>query len=217
VVGGRNHLVFQSLLDTFKYTPDKGILEGTSSQFPVIYYRYRGTVKGDKFIVDGFSSDVEFDNRSFYSEVFKKLIADEKKKLRPFNEPQLSIEAIRDMRTKEVGAHIKRALRVRSGGVSFSVKKGTGTAGGWLHIALPNDVSNEFIDPTSDRDGYEVTPKNFEAFKMHMRAKVMLAALLDLDHPTGDQQVAASSDYYIEYVDRAEGRPPRKIGEPYWD
>lgn len=35
-------------------------------------------------------------------------------------------------------------------------------------------------------------------------------------HPQG-VSIMASTDAYIEYIDRAEGRKPRTIGVPYWD
>ena len=30
-------------------------------------------------------------------------------------------------------------------------------------------------------------------------------------------KIAASSDYYREYIERAEGRTPTEIAKPYWD
>ena len=45
-----------------------------------------------------------------------------------------------------------------------------------------------------------------------------LAALLGLErvHPQG-WKIAASHEHYREALDRAAGRPVRKIAEPYWD
>ena len=44
-----------------------------------------------------------------------------------------------------------------------------------------------------------------------------LAALLGLDRIDRNVSVAASHEYYREYIDRAEGRVPRQIATPYWD
>lgn len=46
-----------------------------------------------------------------------------------------------------------------------------------------------------------------------------LAKLLgvELCQTTGGISVPASSDYYQEYIDRAEGKAPSVIGQPYWD
>lgn len=46
-----------------------------------------------------------------------------------------------------------------------------------------------------------------------------LGRLLGLANPVHFQgvSIAASNDYYQEFIDRAEGREPSKIGKPYWD
>jgi hypothetical protein len=47
-----------------------------------------------------------------------------------------------------------------------------------------------------------------------------LAALLGLDGPVGPEGavIVGGSDHYVEYIDRAEGRAPRVIGETHpWD
>jgi hypothetical protein len=49
--------------------------------------------------------------------------------------------------------------------------------------------------------------------------RTLLGSLLGLSGPCHAQgeSVGASSDYYAEYVDRAEGRAPSKVATPYWD
>ena len=47
--------------------------------------------------------------------------------------------------------------------------------------------------------------------------RVELAILLGLDRTDRNVSVASSHAYYREYIDRAEGREPRKIATPYWD
>jgi hypothetical protein len=46
-----------------------------------------------------------------------------------------------------------------------------------------------------------------------------LGELLGLGKPAHCQgvSIAASNDYYAEYIDRAEGRTPTKVATPYWD
>lgn len=93
---------------------------------------------------------------------------------------------------------IRKALKARSG-KSWSVHRGTGTAYCWITIHAPPSRRGEF-GYMSDADRAE------------------LAKLLGLEtvHSQGES-VAASSAYRQEYVDRAEGREPSVIGEPYWD
>ncbi len=52
-----------------------------------------------------------------------------------------------------------------------------------------------------------------------MADKIELGELLGLDKPAHDQgeSVGAQGDYYREYLDRAEGRTPSVIAQPYWD
>ena len=46
-----------------------------------------------------------------------------------------------------------------------------------------------------------------------------LGKLLGLDGPVHCQgeNVPSGGDYWDEYIDRAEGRTPAKVGVPYWD
>jgi hypothetical protein len=103
-------------------------------------------------------------------------------------------ETSRDLTIKR----IRTALKKRSGKL-WSVTGGRGTAWGWLTIAAPPSRLGEF-SYMSDFD------------------RIELAGLLGLDsvHSQG-VSVMSSHDAYREYIDRAEGREPTKIAEPYWD
>lgn len=98
----------------------------------------------------------------------------------------------------EAISRIKAALKRRSG-KAWSVRGGQGTAWGWITIMAQPKRLVEF-GYMSDADRAE------------------LATLLGLEsvHQQG-VNVAASSEYRREYVDRAEGRQPSVIAEPYWD
>jgi len=100
-------------------------------------------------------------------------------------------------RNETIGA-IRSALRRRTGR-AWSVTGGRGTAWGWIRIhATPaRRVGYGYL---SDED----------------RAELGRALGLEKAHQQG-VSIPAGHDYRIEYVDRAEGRTPSRIGEPYWD
>lgn len=124
----------------------------------------------------------------------------------------------------ETIGRIKTALKRRSG-KSWSVTGGSGTAWGWITIdapparrtwksrlkadASPRQAPEDYEDYDSGTPGGWMSPDEREE----------LAELLGLDGPVHfqGQQIAASSDYYHEFVDRAEGRTPAKVATPYWD
>lgn len=93
---------------------------------------------------------------------------------------------------------IRAALRRRTGR-AWSVTGGRGTAWGWIRITAPpaRRVGYGYL---SDADN------------------MTLANALGLEriHMQG-ASIPAGSDYYREYIDRAEGRPPSRLGIPYWD
>lgn len=126
------------------------------------------------------------------------------------------------MDRSEAIKRIRTALFLRSSGRSWSVTGGRGTAWGWIRIDAPParrtayytkledapDRPESYFEIVTDAAGGHTTPSD----------RQQLAALLHLDtvHHQG-VTIPASSDYYQEYIDRAEGRKPNKIGEPYWD
>lgn len=99
----------------------------------------------------------------------------------------------------EAIARIRAGLRKRTGR-AWSVRGGRGTAWGWIRISSPPARRVDY--------GY-----------MSELDRHALAKALGLDKPVHAQgeSIPASSDYWWEYVDRAEGRAPRKIATPYWD
>ena len=118
-------------------------------------------------------------------------------------------------------ARIKAALKQRTG-LAWSVTGGRGTAWGWIRIIatparctfrhrLPAgmaDWPSNYVEYDSGRPGGHMGPVD----------RKILADALGLDR--GDMQgvsIPASSAYYAEYIDRAEGRKPTKEGTPYWD
>lgn len=94
---------------------------------------------------------------------------------------------------------IRRALRARSG-KAWSVTGGRGTSWGWINISAPPARCNQY-GSMAEQDAAE------------------LGELLGLDGPAHHQgqSVPASQAYRAEYLDRANGRDPQKIGTPDWD
>lgn len=117
---------------------------------------------------------------------------------------------------------IKTALRQRSG-KAWSVTGGRGTAYGWITI----DARPQFRTWGHRLKAGAVTdrPEDYEEYDTGIPGRMSspedraeLARLLGLDsvHHQG-VSIASSSEHYWEYIDRAEGRPPTKIAQPYWD
>lgn len=116
---------------------------------------------------------------------------------------------------------IKDAMKRRSG-KPWSVTGGRGTAWGWIHIDAPpaRRTSRHKL-----KEGMPDFPENYEEFdsgeaggSMSKAETAELARLLDITpgQASGGVGVPASSEYRREYIDRAEGRAPSVIGEPYW-
>jgi len=103
------------------------------------------------------------------------------------------------MDRKEAISRIRKGLKKRSGR-AWSVTGGRGTAWGWLTISSP-------------------PAKRIRGDYMPWEDRVELSVLLGLDRPVHQQgeTIPASSDYWQEYIDRAEGRSPSVLGVPYWD
>lgn len=117
---------------------------------------------------------------------------------------------------------LRVALRQRTGR-TWSVTGGRGTAWGWIKIDAPParqtwrhrlregatfDRPEDYEEYDSGRPGGHMSPAD----------RLELAAFMGLERVHVDGiSIPASSDYYTEHVDRAEGRAPRVTGRPYWD
>lgn len=128
-----------------------------------------------------------------------------------------------DLSRAAVIARIKAALERRSG-KKWSVTGGTGTAYGWLKIDGPPSRRTWRDRPRAGATGLGTYAEDYEPYdsgqpggSISPAERVELAQLLGLDRVVRNISVAAGHDYYREYIDRAEGRVPRKIATPYWD
>lgn len=147
-----------------------------------------------------------------------------------------------DMRALDsvtVAKRIRAALKARSG-KDWSVTKGRGTGSGWIRIDAPKarlgcerahdydyrtnacqtpgcDAYRHINGLGSPCSGHTCTDDCYRNAITH-EDRAELAALLDIEtvHSQG-VSIMASTDAYVEYIDRAEGREPRRIGVPYWD
>jgi hypothetical protein len=153
---------------------------------------------------------------------------------------------ITDTSRDAVCKRIKAALRARSG-KDWSVTGGRGTAYGWIAISVPKrrlgcarlhdfDYQTWFCRICGrhkneyDGDGLSLRRTWLIGCDAHVctdacyphyitpEEREELATLLGLDdvHFQGES-IPSSIGHYVEYIDRAEGRPPRTIGRPYWD
>lgn len=119
-------------------------------------------------------------------------------------------------------ARIRTALRRRSG-KAWSVTGGRGTAWGWIRVDAPPVRRTWFYylpDGQIDQPGnYLEHDTGNPTGHMGPDERAELGSLLGLDGPVHHQghRIPASSDYYTEAVDRAEGRVPSVIGQPYWE
>lgn len=127
-----------------------------------------------------------------------------------------------DLSTVAVCARIRAALRERSG-LDWSVTRGRGTVSGWITIEAPpkrrtsHSVHREGAIGNAC-DTYEEVDTGKPNGNTTQSDRARLGALLNLEsiHTQG-VSIMASHDAYREYIDRAEGRTPAKIAEPYWD
>ena len=117
---------------------------------------------------------------------------------------------------------IRTALKRRSG-KTWSVTGGRGTAWGWITIDAPpaRCTSHCQLKAGAVSEGpqdYEHVNTGKPGGSMTDTDRADLCRLLGLEsvHFQG-VSIAASHAYYREYLDRAEGRTPSKIAEPYWD
>ena len=118
-------------------------------------------------------------------------------------------EAIRRIRT---------ALQRRSG-KSWSVTGGRGTAWGWITIDAPPARRTWRSRLKPDASPAQL-PEDYEEYEFGQLGgysspadRAELGKLLGLEGPAHCQgvSIASSSDYYREYIDRAEGRAPAAI------
>lgn len=143
----------------------------------------------------------------------------------PEPEPQLdSAELERlygDLSRDETIRRIRTALKRRSG-KAWSVTGGRGTGWGWIRIdAPPKRRTGKHVQKPGAKFGeYEHidtgVPQEFGIMTPQDCAE--LAQLLGKDrvHHQGES-IPSGSDYYREYIDRAEGREVRAYGKQYWD
>jgi hypothetical protein len=105
----------------------------------------------------------------------------------------------------EAAKLIRAGLRRRTG-KAWSVTVGRGTTWGWITVLpLPRRQTDWHGDP------------KVGGGMMSEAEAAELAAALDLPavHSQG-LSIPAGSDYYLEYVDRAEGRVPSVRGQHGW-
>lgn len=112
---------------------------------------------------------------------------------------------------EETIKRIKKALQQRSG-KAWSATGGRGTAWGWLKIdAPPKRCTFEF-------DGVTPLAPDRSFGVMSKADREELATLLGKSHVHQQgESVPSGSDFYQEYVDRAEGREPTVFGKANWD
>jgi hypothetical protein len=119
-------------------------------------------------------------------------------------------------------AALKRNLQERSG-KSWSVTGGRGTAYGWLTIQAP--PARRTWSHRLRAGAVADMPENYEEYDAGKPAhnnspedRAELATLLGLErvHCQG-VSIAASHEYYREYLARSRGEAPAKIATPYWD
>ena len=125
------------------------------------------------------------------------------------------------MQRDEVIQRIRHALKARSG-MPWSVTGGRGTAWGWINIDAPParrtwkfvlpagvpDVPESYVEVDTGTPGGHTGPEDREILRQLLGLSRM--------HWQGES-IPSSTDYYEEYVDRAEGRMPKRYGAPYWD
>lgn len=139
----------------------------------------------------------------------------------PTVDPEQFARAYGDLSRNETIKRIRAALKRRSGKV-WSVTGGTGTAWGWITIQAP---PKRRTGAHVQREGAEVgvyehvdTGEAQQFGIMTPQDCAELAELLGKDrvHHQGES-VSSGSDYYREYIDRAEGREITAYGKQYWD
>lgn len=103
------------------------------------------------------------------------------------------------MSRNECIEQIKTALKKRSK-TRWSVRGGSGTAYGWIRVTTIPSL----------RNGCSLAEE-------HRKELAQLFGLEGERECWDGISIAASDDYYQEYVERANGQAPTKIAQPYWD
>ena len=121
---------------------------------------------------------------------------------------------------------IKTALERRSG-KKWSVTGGRGTVWGWIKIDAPpaRCTWKSRLKAGADKDSRDSDYEDYDAGlgtkfgNMGPGDRAELGKLLGFERPVNHHgvNIAASNDHYNEYIDRAEGRSPAKVAQPYWD
>lgn len=121
---------------------------------------------------------------------------------------------------------IKAALQRRSG-KSWSVTGGSGTAWGWIHINAPparrtfkhRERAGVTEYQANWKDQYEEYDSGEPGNSMSEAETKQLGDLLGIEvvQASGGVGVPASYEYRREYLDRANGKTPSVIAQPYWD
>jgi hypothetical protein len=187
----------------------------------------RWSTAGCAYRVDGYVGDYSVLVHFSEAEALELGIAEPEPAPKPVAVPALPVNLDRD----ETIARIKAALKRRSDR-AWSVKGGRGTAWGWITVEAPprrrtwstREVAGWTTDQAPDGDPYHRT--RWESYDSGQPDRSMSpedAAELGRLFGYGEQahhqgiSIPASSDYYREFVDRAEGREPSVHAEPYWD
>jgi hypothetical protein len=117
---------------------------------------------------------------------------------------------------------IRASLKKRSG-KPWSVTVGRGTAWGWIRVdAAVGRRTWRWVLPAGASD----SPENYQEIDSGQPGghagpadRAELAALLGLERLDSYQGVSipGQSDFYDEFMDRAQGKTPETIGKPHWN
>ena len=120
---------------------------------------------------------------------------------------------------------IKTALQRRSG-KPWSVTGGRGTAWGWIAIDAP-PKRRTWSHRLKNGGGVVGAPEDYKEYDtgkpnaghMSPEDRAELGRLLGKAGPSyqDGESIPASGGHYQEYIDRAEGRAPTRLGVAYWD
>lgn len=117
-------------------------------------------------------------------------------------------------------AAIRAALKKRTGKL-WSVSGGRGTAYGWLTISAPPARRTwDYVETGVDSSGryqYRAEDVGIPFRLMGPEDRAELERILGVSVARDGISIPSGSDYYAEFIDRAEGRTPSVVGRPYWD